>query len=368
MGKCLVCGRESLLISDSLGVCRECLLSKPEKSLEAVRVRRASWRRRWGLPPNPPRKGGLKCKLCVNECELSIVDKGYCGVVANVNGRIVGVTGNWSYGVVDWYLDPHPTNCVAVKICPATTDRGYPKYTSTRGVEKGYYNLAVFYAGCSLDCAYCQNWSHREMAYKTSSVKSVEELVNESLNPRVTCVCYFGGDPGPHAPHALKASREILARRRVRICWETNGVENPSIMDRMADLSLESGGIVKIDFKAWSKPVYEALTGVNGVERVKENVERVGGRGAGREPPLLVVSVLLVPGYVTSDEVHKIAEYVASVDENIPIVLLAFHPDYVMNDLPPTSRSHALECIKAAEKGGVREVYLENVWLLGNYY
>ncbi|MCI4436243.1 MAG: radical SAM protein, partial [Ignisphaera sp.] len=34
-----------------------------------------------------------------------------------------------------------------------------------------------------------------------------------------------------------------------------------------------------------------------------------------KEIPLLVVSVLLVPGYVDVEEVRHIAEYIASIDE-----------------------------------------------------
>jgi len=94
---------------------------------------------------------------------------------------------------------------------------------------------------------------------------------------------------------------------------------------------------------------------------------------AGRpEPPLLVVSMLLVPGYVDAEEVRGVAGYIAGLMEeygvNIPMVLLAFHPDHRMMDLPPTSRRHALEARRAALEVGVREVYLGNVWLLGDYY
>ncbi len=370
MGTCKLCGKTSMLVSDAIGVCYECLVSRPEEALEVVRARREAWRAKYNLPPRPPRGGKIKCRFCVNECELDEGGLGFCGIMTCSDGRLTPITGSWDLGIVHWYLDPHPTNCVAVKVCPAATCRGYPKYTRFEGVEEGYYNLAVFYAGCSLDCAFCQNWEHREMAYKASPARSVEELVEAAMNPKVTCVCYFGGDPGPHAVHALWASRIIVERRGdVRICWETNGVENPNVMEQMMRLSLDTGGIVKVDFKAWTPSVYEALTGVNGVERVKENIEKIAKHFDERsDPPLLTVSVLLVPGYVTVEEVKSIAEYLASLNENIPLILLAFHPDYVMNDLPRTSTSHALRALREAREAGLREVYLENVWLLGNYY
>ncbi len=51
--------------------------------------------------------------------------------------------------------------------------------------------------------------------------------------------------------------------RIMRICWETNGHFNEHILKTVVDLSLESGGIIKFDLKAWSPPVYKALTGID---------------------------------------------------------------------------------------------------------
>ncbi len=380
--RCEVCGREDILISRALGVCLDCLRRRPDEALKVVRARRAAWRRRIGFPETPPRDPkGLQCRICVNECRIPEGGRGFCGVWRARNGRLEPLAGHGKL-LVYTYLDPHPTNCVATPVCPAATSRGYPRYTFTPGVEYGFYNHAVFLAGCPLDCAFCQNWEHKTaIAHgvpRKNYVMTIEELVKEALDPRITCVCYFGGDPTPHAPMLIQASRMILeeAKKRgqkyKRICWETDGLANPALMREMARLSLVSGGIVKIDWKAWTPSVYEALTGVDGrkaVERLKTNTRIVAEMGRERpDPPLLVVSVLLVPGYVDAEEVRRIAEYVASLPSNVPMVLLAFHPDHLMTDLPPTSRRHMEEAVKAAREAGVKEVYVGNEWLLGPYY
>ena len=142
----------------------------------------------------------------------------------------------------------------------------------------------------------------------------------------------------------------------------------PYILNASSTASIVSF-IVKIDFKAWTPEVYKALTGVDASKRVRENVKLVGKMFDERpEIPLLVVSILLVPGYVDVYEVSKIGEYVASINEKIPIVLLAFHPEHRLNDLPPTSRRHAEECLRELKRIGIKEVYIGNWWLLGNYY
>lgn len=384
MAKCFLCGAESKLVSSSVGVCVECLRRRPLEALDVAKESHLRWRSKVGLPLTPPRDpNGVRCSYCINECSIPPGERGFCGIMTNRGGILEPVAGAGK-ALLYAYLDPHPTNCVAGPVCPANTWRGYPEYTSFRGVERGFYNLAVFFAGCSLDCLFCQNWEHKTALAEDSwrvrgtvYVSGIEQLVDAAMDPRVTCVCYFGGDPGPHTPYAIAVSR-IVARKAEkeglikRICWETNGLENPRVMREMSRLSMKTGGIVKIDWKAWAPEVYEALTGVNGrkaVERLKENVKIVASMMDERpQPPLLVISVLLVPGYVDVSEVRGIAEYVASVNPNIPLILLAFHPDHRMMDLPPTSRRHASEAVKAARNAGVKEVHIGNEWILGPYY
>lgn len=297
---------------------------------------------------------------------------GYCGNYLYEHG-FKHVLGSYDLSYGEWYYDPHPTNCVAFPVCPAVTGRGFPKYSVTPNGEIGYYNLAVFYATCSLNCVYCQNWRGRRDSFLLGRKVSVDELVKAALHPRVTCVCYFGGDPTPNVIHALKASREILSKvggdRVMRICWETNGTLNPNIMREVTEISLESGGIVKIDLKAWTPNVYQALTGVDAVERVKENIKLVSSYMSTRkDPPLLVVSVLLVPGYVDPVEIRGIASFLASLNADIPVVLLAFRPDFILRDLPPTSRRHMCESVRIMKDLGMKNVFVGNEWLLSDYY
>jgi len=276
-------------------------------------------------------------------------------------GRLVHLAGTPKRGVLHWYRDPLPTNCVADWVCA-----GHGRY--------GYHNLAVFYCSCTFDCLFCQNYHYREVDPAGYEGMSAEELA-DAANSRTFCVCYFGGDPASQMAHAL-ASAHLLARRGVSVCWETNGSAHPKLMDRAVELALESGGTVKFDLKALNPILHRALTGVDN-QRTLENfsraVSRVGGRGSTSAglvgaPPPLVASTLLVPGYVDGEEVGRIARFIVDLDPTIPYSLLAFGPHFLMPDLPRTSVRHAEEAEAAARGAGLVNVRVGNRHLLSRAY
>jgi len=370
---CSKCGRVAA-ISQVIGLCKSCLTGVPEGELASLQK---GFRSSLGLSHAPPREeGGKACGLCVNECILKEGSTGYCGVRANVGGSVVNVAGAGRALAVAYY-DRIPTNCVAAELCPATTGAGYPKFAVSPSGEEGCYNLAVFFYGCNLSCLFCQNIEHKYGLRRAARehLLTEEVFLRMAAPERVTCVCFFGGDPTPHSPEAIRFSRRLLELSRgrgavKRVCWETNGLASPEVAGAMARLSLESGGIVKVDWKAWTPGVYTALTGVSGekaLKRLKENARMIWGLGRERiEIPLLVVSTLLVPGYVDEEEVEGIASFLASLSEDIPYVLLAFYPRHLMADMPTTSRSHAERCVRAAKRAGLKRVLLGNAWLLSS--
>jgi len=143
---------------------------------------------------------------------------------------------------------------------------------------------------------------------------------------------------------------------------------NPSSLEAMADLALRSGGCIKFDLKAWHEEVNLALCGVTN-KRTLENFRYLAERGLERtQPPFLIASTLLVPGYIDVQEVEGLSRFIASLNPDIPYALLAFHPQFYLDDLPTTSRSHALECQAAAERAGLKRVRIGNIHLLRDNY
>ncbi len=367
LNECQVCHQKSYLISRNLKVCGQCVIKFPEESKAFSCQAHSLSRKEFSLPPIPPRTSrGIKCHLCVNECLIGVGEKGFCGLRVNKNGKLHHLGGTSSKGILTWYYDPLPTNCVGDWVCPGGTGSGYPQYAYRKGPEYGYKNLAVFFGACTFNCLFCQNWHFKKLTQKLKPTFTAPDFA-QFVDDNTSCICFFGGDPTPQLPFAIKASEIALekkANRILRICWETNGSMNKKLLKKVAKLSLSSGGCVKFDLKAFDENLHIALTGVSN-KRTLENFSELASYIPQRpSPPFLIASTLLVPGYIDAKEIRKIAKFIAHLDPNIPYSLLAFFPQFKMSDLPTTSRSQAQECYQVAFEAGLKRVKIGNVHLL----
>jgi len=345
--RCELCGSGQLHISSFLGLCPACA-RKPESREIAEKAHEKSLA---AFSLGYAHGSEARCTQCVNECQLDDGEKGFCGMRANSKGRVGPVFGDDA--IVDWYYDPVPTNCVAEWTCPATLEHA-----------AGKKNLSVFFYGCSFDCLFCQNWHHREGSSACRPKRSPGQLL-KAVDRDTYCVCFFGGDPTPQLQYAFCFCESLVENKgdAVRICWETNGSMSSGLAARMADFSTRTGGTVKFDLKAFDENLHFVLCGTSNKQAL-HNFATIAKKMRENGKGQLVASTLLVPGYVDSDEVCRIAGFIAQLDQAIPYSLLAFHPDYLMRDLPITTGAHALEALAAAGRAGLTNVHLGNMHLL----
>ncbi|MFQ6617605.1 MAG: radical SAM protein [Fidelibacterota bacterium] len=360
MGKCKSCGDRSPLITEALEVCCKCIRENFSGVEEIVREKHSKSRRYFSLLEKPPvNENGVACKVCVNDCRIPLNGTGFCGIRKNVGGKI----SPQKDGFLDWYYDSLPTNCVASWVCAGCSTSGYPEYSYSKKPEYGYKNLAVFFRACSFDCLFCQNWHFRTGPGNNISPGDLAARVDS----RTSCICYFGGDPGPQVIFAIRASKLAIPRNKiVRICWETNGSVNKKFLKRMAELSMKTGGCIKFDLKTYNEYLNLALCGVTNA-RTLENFSYLASLFDRRkDPPFLIASTLLIPGYIDVEEVRSIARFIADLNPEIPYSLLGFYPTFEINDLPTTSKSHAYKAYEAAKAEGLRNVHIGNRHLLSS--
>ena len=367
MSRCSVCQRETP-VTKTLPVCLDCIRAE-RAGIDCIIERAHSWRQRlFGLPVAIPRAStGVRCKVCNNQCCIPLNQLGYCGLRSNNNNRPSAKVSP-SKALMDYYLDPHITNCCASYFCPGGTGIGHPQRAYRPGPEYGYANLSVFFYGCSFDCLYCQNASHKQLGEATSvGINQFIAIVDKE--PRISCICYFGGSPEPQLPFAirvLETCRERFKDRILRQCFEMNGNANSSLLKRAAILATQTGGILKFDLKAYSDSVNRALSGISNQASLR-NFAMLSDTlpfDDSTYPPLMATT-LLVPYYVDENEVAAIAQFIKSLNRpTLEYSLLIFHPNHLMADLPVTPLRQAQRCYDAAKRYLTR-VHVGNLGLLG---
>lgn len=373
MTKCQFCGKNDKLISKTLQICRDCILSAEwEKVKKYLLDIHAKVRESEGLPPSQPqitdKNVAFQCNFCINECSLTEDQTSYCGL-RNLEKSKKGELPlpKKSEGYIHGYIDANPTNCCNAWFCPAGTPNGFPEFSEYEGPEYGTYSYAAFLYGCSFDCLFCQNSSHKQIS--KSKLIEADEIVERIIgNEKITCVCFFGGTPEPQLPFTINIANKTLKKledqpkRKIRFCWEWNGSGNQDLVEKCMKIALKTGGNIKFDLKSFHEKLNIALCGVSNKQTLS-NFKYLAENYFGKRNNIPEMSgcTLLVPGYTTHGEVEKIARFVSSIDPEIPYSLLVFHPDYQMHDLPITPKKQAYKSLEVAQK------HLENVHL-GNQF
>lgn len=399
---CAVCKKGVENISALLKVCGSCVRERFSEARPFLEAAHARVRERFNLPLRTPKApDGARCTNCGNRCSIPPGEVGLCGLVENRDGKTASILDRLyelphvrrpgpgskpvgaekhgrqplssshrpvPLGVLNWYYDPLPTNCVPAEFCAGSSGAGYPRWCRTPRGDMGFYNLSVFLKSCNYNCLYCQNYSFRDSVGVAEYVMTPGELA-EKTHAKVGCVCYFGGDPASQMDFVIASAKLIRSNapdpaRPPRLCLETNLSMSRESLHEFCNLALETGGGVKADLKCWSSEMLYALTGVEH-RQAYENFEFLASlHGRRREVPLARASTLLVPGYVDDEEIRGLARFIAGLDPTIPYSLLAFHPVYYMADMPYTRRKDVERFVRICVDAGLRNVRVGNPSLL----
>jgi pyruvate formate lyase activating enzyme len=379
MGICKFCGKKNPLVAEILQICRDCILQYNwDEIFPHIFDVHKKVRMLVDLPDKAPKREKqlikLNCNYCVNECKLGPEDISYCGLrnmKMSLSGELPLPTKTQGY--IYGYIDRNPTNCCNAWFCPSGTSSGFPNYSNINGPEYGTYSYAAFLYGCTFNCLFCQNESHKYISKK--NLTSVDILASQiAENKKITCICYFGGTPEAQLPFTINLANKIIERiektdinRKFRVCWEWNGSGNTDLIEECMEIAAKTGGNIKFDLKAYHEKLNFALCGVSN-KKTLENFKYLAEKffGTRKGVPEMSACTLMVPGYINHDEVELIAQYISSINKKIPYSLLVFHGAYQMKDLPLTSKEEAIKCYKVATQ------YLDNVnignkFLLGFY-
>ena len=280
----------------------------------------------------PLEKGTLICTACGHRCQLRPGQKGVCKVRYSDSEGVLKVPFNYAAGI---HNDPIEKK---------------PFFHALPGTQA----LSFGMLGCDFRCDYCQNWFTSQTLRDDASTLQFDSITARGLcdlaeqqGSRTVVSTY--NEPLITSEWAVEVFKEAKERGLVT-GYVSNGHGTPEVLEYVRPWL----DLFKIDLKCFDRKKYLKLGG--NFEEVLETIRQVNALGFWLE-----IVTLVVPDYNDSDEeLTQIAEFIASISEDIPWHTTAFQPQYKMNDRDSTPVTTLLRAREAGKKAGLKFVYSGN--------
>ena len=272
------------------------------------------------------------CDLCPRGCSLSEGKRGFCFVRQNFQGQMVSTTYGHSTGFCIDPIEKKPLN------------HFYP----------GSAVLSFGTAGCNLGCKFCQNWEISKSREVHAMGQRADPATVARAARQLACpsVAFTYNDPVVWAEYAMDCAKECRAAG-VKTVAVTAGYITPLA----ARSFFEFIDAANVDLKGFTEDFYREMTNSR-LAPVQETL-----RWLARETDVwLEVTNLLIPGKNDSDEDLKrmCAWFVEALGPDVPLHFTAFHPDFRLQDIPPTPPATLVKAYEIARLAGLHYIYTGN--------
>jgi pyruvate formate lyase activating enzyme len=277
-------------------------------------------------------EGRVRCVACGHRCLLGEGRRGICKVRFNEGGQL---------------RVPHGY------VCGLNSDPVEKK--PFFHVHPGSAALTFGMLGCNYHCPFCQNWVSSQALRDAASEAAIrkvtpEQIVGAARGTGARLVVSSYNEPLITAEWA--ASIFELARPAGLLCGiVSNGHGTPEVLDFLRPWLT----VCKVDLKTFNDQHYRRLGGT--LRQVTDTIRGVYERGIWLE-----VLTLIVPGFNNSEaELRAIAQFIASLDRDIPWHVTAFHKDYKMTAPANTTARDLVVAAEIGAREGLHFVYAGNL-------
>lgn len=264
-----------------------------------------------------------------------------CGVRKNENGKIKLVV----------YAKPCSMNLDPIEKKPL-----FHYLPSSKTMSIGFF-------GCNFKCDFCQNFDISFV--RGSSAEKDSELLNEVAPDKFVdfakkegakSVAITYNEPAITVEYNLDVFLEAKKKGySLGTVYVSNGYESVEQINALVKgKSLLDA--INIDLKSFDNEFYKKTCGAS-LEGVLDSIKLFHKAGVWVE-----LTTLLIPNQNDSDsEIKQMAEFIFSVDKNIPWHLSAFFPMHKMKSTPPTSKESIENAVRIGKEAGLNFVYSGNV-------
>ncbi len=245
----------------------------------------------------------MQCNLCEWRCELSKGKTGVCRVIAAQDGEIRELYPHrWStYGLA--HIESIPFYHV------------YP----------GSQSMVIGTLGCNFDCSYCSNAyvAKEEPALLADRFFHLQPDKLVDIARKIGChnIVFNVNEPTVSLPTLVELSRAARQAGMPLGCL-TNGYMTEEATATMAEIF----SFINISLKSITDEFYRHHAGVKGVEPILRNI-----RSLARTTHLELLTPIIQS--VNDGEIDAIADFIASVDPEIPWHVFRLLPEYKMKEV-----------------------------------
>lgn len=270
----------------------------------------------------------IRCRVCPHNCLIDEGKYGICRVRTVKNGEPVAI----NYGEV-----------TSLAVDPIEKKPLYHFKPS-----KNILSIGSF--GCNMTCSFCQNYEISQRR-PTTQFTSIEKLI--SIIPKIennVGVAFTYNEPMMWYEYMYEAAMKIKEQNKdTSIVVVTNGYINEEPLMKL----LPYVDAMNIDLKGYTNKYYNKVCGAK-LEPVLKTIKRCNDHCH------VEITTLLVSDENDSlDEVREIAQFIASVNKDMPLHLSRYFPRYKMEN--EATKVEKLLLAEEEAKKYLRYVYIGNV-------
>jgi pyruvate formate lyase activating enzyme len=243
---------------------------------------------------------------------------------------------------------------------------GYVAALQSDPIEKKPFNhvlpgsnaLTFGMLGCDFHCGYCQNWLTSQALRDPASDESInfirkikpQEMIKLAKRANASVLVSSYNEPLITSEWAVDIFKE--AKDAGLMCaFVSNGNATVEALEYLRPYL----SAYKVDLKSMQDKNYRQLGGT--LKNTLDTIQRARQIGLWVE-----VVTLVVPGFNDSkDELWDAAKFIASVSQDIPWHVTAFHKDYKMTDADNTPARTLITASEIGREAGLRFVYAGNI-------
>jgi pyruvate formate lyase activating enzyme len=278
--------------------------------------------------------GRVHCYLCPRHCHIRPGQAGFCYIRVNRAGKL------YSLG----YGSP-----AALQIDPIEKKPLSHFLPGSRVFSMGT-------AGCNMGCFFCQNWDISKSRHDQVHSQRVppEDVPSLAIEHGCESIAFTYNEPtiwGEYVIDICKAARD----HGLKTVMVSNGyITREAFHDVYAHVDAAN-----IDLKAFTENFYGKIT-LTHLQPVLDTLQWLKNETA---VWFELTNLLIPPLNDDPEEIAKLSDWVMQhLGPNVPLHFTAFHPDFKLQDKPPTPPETLHRARKIALEAGLHYVYEGNIF------